>query len=92
MMNILVGDLSYADGWTPIWDTFGMMYESLGASVPTLFAQGNHELGSTENSQSYNARYPAPYMDSNSPTQCYYAKGITSSLPPPPPLHTRAHS
>ena len=83
MMNILVGDLSYADGWVPIWDTFGNMFETLGASVPTLFAQGNHELGSTENSQSYNARYPAPYMDSKSPTQCYYAKGsLLSTLHP----------
>ena len=71
---LLVGDLSYADGWTPVWDVFGNMLEGLGSSVPMLFAQGNHEVGSTENSQSYYARFPPPYEESASPSPCYYGK------------------
>ena len=74
--NILIftGDLSYADGWAPTWDVFGAMIEPVAAYVPTLSVGGNHELGSTENWQSYIARYPTNPQDSGSPNLCYHGR------------------
>ncbi|KOO20937.1 purple acid phosphatase 22-like protein [Chrysochromulina tobinii] len=43
---LLAGDLSYADGWLPRWDTYGRMMEPLAAAVPVMTTAGNHELGS----------------------------------------------
>lgn len=31
---VLAGDLSYADGYVPLWDSFGVMIEPLAANVP----------------------------------------------------------
>ena len=73
---IFTGDLSYADGWVPTWDTFGLMIEPLAAYVPLLTVGGNHELGSTENWQSYAARYPTSPQDSKSPNFCYHGREV----------------
>ena len=64
---IFTGDLSYADGWVPTWDVLGLMIEPLASAVPMLTVGGNHELGATENWQSYAARYPTNAQDSASP-------------------------
>ena len=53
---LLAGDLSYADGWMPRWDTYGLMMERLAARVPIMTAAGNHEVGNGEAWVSYNAR------------------------------------
>jgi acid phosphatase type 7 len=71
---IFTGDLCYADGWTPIWDVFGLMIEPLAAYVPMITVGGNHELGATENWQSYIARYPTNPQDSGSPNLCYHGR------------------
>ncbi len=41
---LLVGDLSYADGWCPSWDSFGVMFEALASRIPVLTTGGNHEV------------------------------------------------
>ena len=38
-----VGDLSYADGYQPRWDSWGRLTEPLAASVPLMHVEGNHE-------------------------------------------------
>ena len=38
------GDLSYADGYAPRWDSFGVLAEPLMSSVPTLTTPGNHDV------------------------------------------------
>ena len=73
---IFTGDLSYADGWAPIWDVFGLMIEPLASAVPLLTVGGNHELGGTENWQSYAARYPTNSQDSGSPNLCYNGREV----------------
>jgi acid phosphatase type 7 len=73
---IFTGDLSYADGWVPTWDVFGLMIEPLASAVPILSVGGNHELGSTENWQSYAARYPTNSQDSASPNLCYHGREV----------------
>lgn len=43
---LLVGDLSYADGYGPSWDSFGRAFEALASQVPVLTTGGNHEVSS----------------------------------------------
>jgi hypothetical protein len=40
---LIAGDLSYANGDQPVWDTWFNQLEHLSASVPVLCAAGNHE-------------------------------------------------
>lgn len=73
---LLVGDLSYADGWVPIWDTFGRMMQDVFAVIPLLTTGGNHEMGSSENWMHYNIRWPTPHKRSQSPAAAYYGQEI----------------
>ena len=61
------GDLSYADGFPPRWDTFGRLAEPLMSKVPMLVVAGNHDvtLNGVE-STAFRARYPTPYLASGS--------------------------
>ncbi len=73
---MLVGDLSYADGWPALWDSFGNLIQNLASNVPLLTAGGNHEVGNSEAWQSYMYRYPTPHKGSNSPNFGYWGKEI----------------
>ena len=73
---LLSGDLSYADGWPELWDTFGRLIQSLAAFVPLLTTGGNHEISSSEAWQSYQARYPTPHYSSGSPNFCYWGREV----------------
>lgn len=73
---MLVGDLSYADGWPALWDSFGNLIQNLASNVPLLTAGGNHEVGSSEAWQSYKHRYPTPHKGANSPNFGYWGKEI----------------
>lgn len=70
------GDLSYADGFIPRWDSFGILFEPLGARVPVMFCPGNHEAGSAEAYKSFNVRYPMPYQASGSTNPNYWSRNI----------------
>jgi hypothetical protein len=72
----LVGDLSYADGWTFLWDSFGALMEPLAANVPLLTTGGNHEIDNGENWMSYMTRYPTAYRGSGSTNPCYWAREV----------------
>ena len=52
------------------------MIESLAAYVPIISVGGNHELGGSENWQSYNVRYPTNPQDSNSPNLCFHGREV----------------
>eukprot|EP00239_Pterosperma_sp_CCMP1384_P010108 CAMPEP_0197862064 /NCGR_PEP_ID=MMETSP1438-20131217/38526_1 /TAXON_ID=1461541 /ORGANISM="Pterosperma sp., Strain CCMP1384" /LENGTH=309 /DNA_ID=CAMNT_0043479475 /DNA_START=157 /DNA_END=1086 /DNA_ORIENTATION=- len=39
-----VGDLSYADGYQPRWDTYANMVQPLASLVPWMTVEGNHEI------------------------------------------------
>jgi hypothetical protein len=41
---LIGGDLSYADGWTPLWDTFGRMIEPLASHIPLLTTGTNNSI------------------------------------------------
>jgi hypothetical protein len=38
------GDISYANGWQEIWDTWGRLTQPLADHLPWMVAVGNHEL------------------------------------------------
>lgn len=42
---LLVGDLSYSDGYLPLWQGFLDMTSPFSSSLPLLVAEGNHESG-----------------------------------------------
>lgn len=61
------GDLSYADGFPPRWDTFGRLAEGVMDRLPSLFVAGNHDVTSNGvESQAYHTRYPSPHRSSGS--------------------------
>lgn len=73
---LFVGDLSYADGWQDVWDTFGRAFETVASKVPVLTTGGNHELQSGENWLPYYLRYPTPYSQSESPDPSYWGREV----------------
>ena len=73
---LLAGDLSYADGWHPRWDSFGRMIEPLAARVPVMTTPGNHELVPNELFAAYNARYPMPHASSGSASNLWWSRDV----------------
>ena len=73
---LLAGDLSYADGWIALWDSFGNLIQKLAAYYLVLTTGGNHELGSAEAWLSYSQRYPTPHESSGSPHFCYWGREV----------------
>jgi len=71
---LLLGDYSYADGWSPKWETFGTLMEPLMSSVAGLGIPGNHDI-SVGNYQGVDwlQRYPQPYRQSGSESALFYS-------------------
>ncbi|KAK6944023.1 Iron/zinc purple acid phosphatase-like C-terminal domain [Dillenia turbinata] len=68
---LLPGDLSYADGQQPLWDSFGRLVQPYASSRPWMVTEGNHEVESLlsiipEPFKAYNARWLMPYEQSGS--------------------------
>eukprot|EP00931_Biecheleriopsis_adriatica_P011977 TRINITY_DN113079_c0_g1_i1.p1 TRINITY_DN113079_c0_g1~~TRINITY_DN113079_c0_g1_i1.p1 ORF type:complete len:513 (-),score=78.93 TRINITY_DN113079_c0_g1_i1:216-1754(-) len=72
---IFPGDLAYADGYAPAWDTFGRLSEPLLSDVPGAFGGGNHEVSaSMESWANFWPRYGWPSSDrSNSETFMWFS-------------------
>jgi UDP-2,3-diacylglucosamine pyrophosphatase LpxH len=73
---LLVGDLSYADGYVSLWDTFGKMVEPFAAQTPILTTGGNHEFSFGENAVSYKTRWPTPHEGTGSANICYWGREV----------------
>ncbi|KAK1323697.1 Purple acid phosphatase 22 [Acorus calamus] len=54
---ILPGDLSYADGQQPLWDTIGRLASPFASRRPWMVTQGNHEVESLPSSASASNLY-----------------------------------
>ncbi|CAL5067593.1 unnamed protein product [Urochloa decumbens] len=81
-MVLVPGDLSYADGQQPLWDTFGRFVQRHASRRPWMATQGNHEVeappvpsSSPPPFAAYGARWPAPHEESGSPSSLYYSFG-----------------
>lgn len=70
---LAAGDLSYADGYVELWDSFGRMLEPLASAIPIMTTPGNHEVAYFEQFASYNARWSMPYEQSGSTSNEYYS-------------------
>ena len=81
-MLLLPGDLSYADGQQPLWDTFGRLVEPLASHRPWMVTQGNHEIEQIlilepHAFKSYNARWRMPFDESGSTSNLYYSFDVS---------------
>lgn len=74
---ILPGDLSYADYWQPLWDSFGRLVEPLASQRPWMVTEGNHEIETVplivNPFRAYNARWRMPFEQSGSTSNLYYS-------------------
>ena len=71
---VIAGDLSYADGDQPRWDSFQRLVQPLTSTVPFHVAPGNHELESLSPFQAYMARYAAmPFPNGSADGAQYYS-------------------
>ncbi|CAI5991899.1 unnamed protein product [Closterium sp. NIES-65] len=76
---VFPGDLSYANGYQPDWDTWQSLIQPASSLRPWMMAPGNHEDEEDEGAPSsnpfkaYNARWPMPAAASGSPSNLYYS-------------------
>ncbi|CAM6098444.1 unnamed protein product [Calypogeia fissa] len=74
---IYSGDLSYADYYQPLWDSFGEIVSPLASQRPWMVTQGNHEKEYLpliiEAFRSYNARWAMPFAASGSSSNLFYS-------------------
>jgi hypothetical protein len=70
---VSMGDLSYANGDEPLWDTFGNLRQISTANIPMLTTLGNHEWfdDSKKLFTAYKARFNNPEV--NGVEQLYYS-------------------
>jgi hypothetical protein len=70
---INMGDLSYANGDQPYWDSFGKMKQFVGAYVPMLTTSGNHEWFDSADYSflAYKSRFDYPLV--NGKKELYYS-------------------
>ncbi|XP_024013728.1 probable purple acid phosphatase 20 [Eutrema salsugineum] len=78
---ILPGDLSYANFFQPVWDTFGRMVQPLASKRPWMVTHGNHELEHIpilhrESFTAYNHRWRMPFEESGSTSNLYYSFNV----------------
>lgn len=76
-LNLIPGDLSYADYQQYLWDSFGALVQPLASAKPFMVTQGNHEkeriLFFKSPFQAYNSRWKMPYEESGSSSNLYYS-------------------
>ncbi|GJP83858.1 hypothetical protein CLOP_g13959 [Closterium sp. NIES-67] len=76
---VFPGDLSYANGHQPDWDTWQALIQPAASLRPWMMAPGNHEDEADEGAPSlnpfkaYNARWPMPSTASGSPSNLFYS-------------------
>lgn len=76
---VLAGDLSYADGYQPRWDSWGRLVTPETASQVWMFTEGNHEIETTEGSPDFLAftnRFHMPYKASKSTSPLFYSYDV----------------
>ncbi|CAN1133789.1 Purple acid phosphatase 22 [Linum perenne] len=81
---LLPGDLSYADGRQPLWDSFGRLVEPQASRRPWMVTEGNHEMEGFEfdvddQFMSYNARWLMPHKQSGSTSNLYYSFDVAGA-------------
>lgn len=82
---ILVGDLSYADGYQPRWDTWGRMMSNHTSRLVFQYTEGNHEIEPSKDKYgtpdflAYTKRFRMPYEHSGSTSPLYYSYDLAGA-------------
>ncbi|KAI7841497.1 hypothetical protein COHA_004890 [Chlorella ohadii] len=79
---ILTGDLSYADGYQPRWDTWGRLVAPHTSRQVWMYCVGNHEIELTDGVKdflSYTTRFYCPYRHSLSESPLYYSYDVAGA-------------
>jgi len=77
--NVLLfaGDLSYADYYQPLWDSFGKLVTPYASAKPWMVTQGNHDIEGipyiVDPFRAYNTRWQMPYSESGSDSNQFYS-------------------
>eukprot|EP00252_Welwitschia_mirabilis_P009066 TRINITY_DN2135_c0_g1_i1.p1 TRINITY_DN2135_c0_g1~~TRINITY_DN2135_c0_g1_i1.p1 ORF type:complete len:429 (+),score=80.94 TRINITY_DN2135_c0_g1_i1:160-1446(+) len=76
-VQILPGDLSYADYRQHLWDSFGRLVEPMASKRPWMVTEGNHEKEMIPllmpAFRAYHARWLMPFIESGSNSNLYYS-------------------
>ncbi|XP_024515979.1 purple acid phosphatase 18 [Selaginella moellendorffii] len=79
---LFAGDLSYADYYQPLWDSFGRLVEPAASSRPWMVTQGNHDVERipllARPYKAYNSRWSMPHSESDSPSNLFYSFDVAS--------------
>jgi 3',5'-cyclic AMP phosphodiesterase CpdA len=70
-LHLVIGDVSYADGDSPVWDLYFGQQESLFATTPTMNQVGNHEFKDGADAADYKARHSHPDSGEIAERHCY---------------------
>lgn len=70
-LHLVVGDISYADGDSPVWDLYFGQQEPVMASVPTMNQVGNHEFKDGADATDYKVRHSHPDSGAVDERHCY---------------------
>lgn len=82
---LLVGDLSYADGYQPRWDTWARMVSNHTSQLVYMFLPGNHEIESSKDKYdtvdflAYMKRFEMPFAHSGSSSPLYYSYDVAGA-------------
>ena len=79
---ILAGDLSYADGYQPRWDTWGRLVTPATASQIWMFTEGNHEIEPTDGAPdflAFSSRFHMPHETSGSASPLFYSYEVAGA-------------
>lgn len=81
---MLVGDLSYADGYHPRWDSWGRLVSEHTSRLVWMYTEGNHEIEAandeeTPNFLAYMTRFNMPYEHSGSESPLYYSYDVAGA-------------
>jgi len=70
-LHLVVGDVSYANGDSPVWDLYFGQQESLMATIPTMNQVGNHEFKDGAGAADYKTRHSHPDSGEVDERHCY---------------------
>lgn len=76
---VMMGDLSYADGYQPRWDTWGRFVEPHTSQTLWMYCEGNHEIEPSNVAPdflAYSKRFRMPHRQSGSRSNVYYSYDI----------------
>lgn len=80
---MFVGDLSYADGYHPRWDTWGRMVSEHTSQLIWMYTEGNHEIEADDKKSpdflAYMTRFKVPYEHSGSSSPLYYSYEVAGA-------------